>query len=552
MPVQSSRIAALSLACVTLAAAVAAGPTPGAGTMLSRASDTERLVLAEGEAAARPVDPNAWIIGFPDPDESVTITSETWNIEQEILLVNQGRLEIVGVDFEIDAWIHIYDDARLVVRNSTFTCRQEFSYQHGLQMGERAGLKWDNVQFISDGSWGVSMTGASVTTFTLVDVPTGFITWALSETASASFDRCTTAGEFVPIGEGTLSFREVDWALLWIHTPAGATLDTALPPGATVDAWSIGPGSAFAVGIPYTVAFEQCRNVNWALMAGSNSTATLRDSELRVVGSLFRTSETVQIRGLSNQAQLTDQSYTWGDISLRFVDTRVQTWNFYAYGGTRLTLEQCVFGEVLAAENGRVDVQRSLCDGTGGYIGVDGQAQIFLAASTNLSQTTARGQGLMVTAQSYLSAPAIDADDNAVLLLLNTSYRGEPAAFRAAAIFDLDIDHVEGRTNDYVPVRGTARLVSGPESLVQMDYYQLQFGPGENPTQWTSLQVPQAGMVRRGELAVWQTFDLDPGSYTLRMRVGNNLTDELEPTSSATLSAGEPRRGASKDWRGYR
>lgn len=493
-----------------------------------------------------------WIIGYDNPNEKVVVT-DARTINKDIILVNHGQLEVRGTTFTLSGNIYLLQDSALTFTSATLQIRQDYAYQYGMQVYNAAKIEWRDVAFNSEGSWGLGLSNTASARFDKVNVVTGFITWMPTNDTKVEFARCKTIGEFVPMDRSTLSFSDSNFVLLWIHMPPASTMDTSLPLGASVTSWDLGTTSAFATGIPYNVAIRNCTDVNWAIMAESGSTTTLRNSTIRAVGSLFTTSETLTVSGVANESHMLEQKYKWGDIAYHFYDTAVQTWNFYPYGGTYLTLSRCVFGEVMSAGKGRVDVIASVCDGSGGYVSSNDQSAVFFLYSTNLSQTTSKGKSLLFCADSLLKSPAIDAVDDSFMLLANTDYSGEPAAHANATIMDIDIDSLEAKANQHIPIHGTARYVTGPGSQVRFGDYEVFYAPGAAPAQWLPTDGKHTTMVRDAALADWNTSSLAPGPYALKVKVQSNFGDPIEITATAKLLEGaiDGRACAKMEWLGY-
>ena len=113
---------------------------------------------------------------------------------------------------------------------------------------------------------------------------------------------------------------------------------------------------------------------------------------------------------------------------LRLVNTEVVTWNFYSSLHSKLSIENCIFGELLAFDSSSVIIENSICDGTGGYLGAVGNSSVIVIRSLISSQVIARESGFLIGALSSFNSPEIDADDNAVMAILNTLTSIEPEA----------------------------------------------------------------------------------------------------------------------------
>ena len=83
-----------------------------------------------------------------------------------------------------------------------------------------------------------------------------------------------------------------------------------------------------------------------------------------------------------------------------------------------------------------------------------------------------------------------------------------------------------------VEVRGTAGS-AGP----RFRSYRLEFGPGPAPGEWRPIGPERDHSVENGVLGLWETADLPPGTYTLRLRVFDEDGHEQESRVTVTVAA---------------
>jgi len=480
-----------------------------------------------------------WVIGALDPNETVTLAADR-TVQGRLTIVNNASLTVTaGVTLTVTGEITLTDTAALTMTGATLNLPQDFAYQSGIGTFDTARLSLTDTIVESGGhSFSLGLTGTSSADWTATTVENGFATWALFDNAAAAFDGCTNTGEFLCMGANTIDLTNSDTILLWLTLPDGSVIDTTLPPPGAVASFALTPASPFASGIPYSATLTDCTTVLFGVLARSGSDATFRDSTLRTVGTYFGRGNTVTVTGVANNQTLADSSFAWGDHALRLVNTAVNTWSFYAFGSTDLTIESSVFGELIVDEQANATMSNSLCDGSGGYVGVFNDGFLLMASSTNLAQTTVTDGALLVAWNSALLSSTIDATDDAVLVLLNTPAAGDPAAHDAAVVFDGAIDPVEAAVGDEVTLRGSARMTAGPTSPWVFVGYTLDFGPGNDPTDWTPIAGLNPDPVRDGPLGVWQTDGLDPGTYAVRLSLHHTFGDPITVTAPATLAVG--------------
>lgn len=493
------------------------------------------LALTIATTASRADD---WVLGGSDPNEAITLTTDQF-VDGNLVITNSAALTVAdGVTLTVAGDIVLTNAASLTMGASTLVFPQNFAYQSDLGVYDQAQLSLTNTTIDGGGySFSLGLLGTADAMWTNTAVVNGFATWALLDAATANLDGCTNTGEFLCFGTNTLNIDNSDTVLLWLTLPDGSVIDTTLPAPGAVSSFALTPNSAFASGIPYAATITDCTGVMFGVLARSGSDATFRDSTLRTMGTYFGRANTVTVTGVANNQTLTDASFAWGDHALHLVNTAVETWSFYANGTTDLTIESSVFGELIVDENATATMTGSLCDGSGGYVGVFHDGFLIMASSTNLAQTTVGDQALMIASSSALLSPTIDATEDAVLVLLNTPAAGDPAASDAAVIFDGTIDPVEATVGQAVTIRGSARMTAGPTSPWTFDGFTLDFGPGSEPSAWTSIADLNPEPVRDGPLGTWATAGLNPGAYTVRLSLVHPFGEPITVTAPATLAS---------------
>ncbi len=477
-----------------------------------------------------------WIIGEDDPNETVVLSTDHL-VNGRLLLVNNGSLRVEpGVTLTVAAQIFLLDESDIQLDGATLKFLQNFAYEDGVWAGDNSTFTaTDSILHGSGFSFTLGFNGSAHCEFSGVETVEGFPTWGLYDSATATIEGGTITGEFICFGDNQLDITDSDLVLLWLTTPDGATIDTTLPLPGEVASFSIGPDAPWATGIPYTATLTDCTEVFWGLMARSGSSATFHDSQLQVAGTYFERDNQVWIEGLANNAQLSDQTFVWGDVNLRFVNTSVDVWSFYPFGSTELTIDSSIFGEVITGDAAQVTVQNSLCDGTGGYMRADGDSLILMFNAVNLAQTTTSERGMIFAFDSALLGEEIDAIDDSAIFLLNTEHPGTPAAADSAVIYEAMIESVEGFLDEPLSIRGSARLLRGPTSPWEFVSYSVDYGAGNDPQEWMPIVTNITDEVFESELAPWDASDEAAGPYTLRLSVANNLFEPVTVTAGAVL-----------------
>ena len=480
-----------------------------------------------------------WIIGATDPHELVILTTDR-EVDGGVTIINSGRLEIQNAELSLHGDITLTQNASLLVNGGKIRFDQTYSYQRRMLAIDDSNIRFENARIDTGGPYACSVTmlGNSSADFDNVSIiNNGGATWTFWDTASLEMNNCNRGDEFVFMGNGDISIANTDWVMFWFTLPDGSVVDTALPDPGTVASWSVGPDSAWASGIPYRATITNCTNVHWGLMATSGSTATIRNSDIYAIGTLFERDNTVEITGIANNQHITDSSYNWGDVTFHLLDTSVKAWNFYAFGATKLTLKSCVFGEMLANGTAHVIVDRSLCDGSGGYCAAEDNSTVIFNQSTNLSQTVCRDNAAMWVSESALLGPDIHLSGSSTMALVNTEYRSDPVVHDSALALEASIEPVEISRGAELALRGSARILTAPNTTLPGNY-SVYYGQGYNPDQWFSLISQAPAGVQDDTLATWNTCNIPSGVYALSVNLHLGASTPVSATAIANILPG--------------
>ncbi len=476
------------------------------------------------------------IIGDDTPDETLTIT-EDYTLKGDLIIVNQGMLQIVDADFMIDGDIYIHGNGRLTVTGSSFTVVQDYIYEHSLLVVENGSMSFSNVVFKSNGqSWSISLAGQASYKMEDSEVTDGFITAGLTDNSRARITNSQMPGEFLCFGDNDVSFENCDFMLFWFVMPETSVVDVQLPDNLSTTQWSFSDSTQNVRGIPYRVAIRNCTNVMWGLISITGSNATFRDSDFRAVGLLFASDDSLAVSGIANESFHEDDVINLPDRTLRLIESNVQTWNFYVSSQSDITIKNCVFGEILTQGNGKATILNSICDGSGGYVGAFDQSFMLMHGSFIKSQVIARNSSVLIGLNSSFGGMEINADENAVMLIANTQRIAEPNAYAAAVLFEIQMPPVFASINSKVPIYGTMRVIAGPENPIQLTGYRVEFSAEPGRQIWKPTDGKHTNSVVDSVLAVWDTHGLDPGDYGLRITFWHSYGDSTFIDSYARLN----------------
>lgn len=473
-----------------------------------------------------------WIIGRDDPNQIVDITAPM-RYDGDILIVNNGQLVVRGTDFTLNGDLQIFGNGRAQFIDASVIIVQDYSYEHEAVVVQNGLLFLENVKFHSSGqSWSVGLAGQASYHLSRSTVTDGFITTAAFESASIHVDHTKTAGEFLCFGDNPASFSNSDLVLFWLVLPDSSIVDSTLPQDSLLVGWSF-PDEG-AQGIPYSATIDSCTSVQWGLISRTGSSAVFRDTHFRVIGLYFESPDSLAVNGLTNGSSYNDDKAPAGDRNLRLINSSVDTWNFYTALSANLSLENCIFGEALAMDSSKVTIINSVCDGSGGYIGAMNKSFLIVFGSLIKSQVTSRQSAVLVGASSSFTGAELDADEESIMFLANTTYAVPPQAHQAASIFEAQLGPVDGVVDSDIPLIGTARLVAGPDSPLEFRGYRVDYRRQNGV--WRPVQDRRAAPVFNDLLATWRTFGLQPGPFDFRLSLFHNFGDSISLDSYGYLS----------------
>ncbi|MDZ7344072.1 MAG: T9SS type A sorting domain-containing protein [candidate division KSB1 bacterium] len=479
--------------------------------------------------------PNDLVIGQTNPNEVVTITGN-YVLPGNLIILNNGVLNLNNANFQIAGDITIVGNGQLNTTGGSFTVLQEYVYEHGAQILQKGRCHFNGVKFSSSGqSWAINASDSAQYVFENSKVTDGFITAAFFGRAGGTITNTKTAGEFLCFGENELQFRGCDFLVQWLVLFDSSAVDISLPGGASVNGWRFSNAEPSVAGVPYSVAIDSCSNVNWGLISYSGSEATFRNTHLRVAGLLFTEPDSIVAQNITNGSRHADEVIAAPDRKLRLINSEVDTWSFYPFSHSNVTIRNCVFGEMIAQENARVLIDNSVCDGSGGYVGAFGQSFTVIFRSLVSSQVISRENAILVGALSAFNGTEIDADESSIMVILNTATLVEPQAHTAAIIFEGQLPPAEGRTESMVALMGTVRLLAGPLNPIRLTAYKVEYAKDAAPPLWQPTDGLHAQAVVNDTLALWNTARLQPGPYALRLTMYHSLGDSLSFDSFARL-----------------
>jgi hypothetical protein len=162
---------------------------------------------------------------------------------------------------------------------------------------------------------------------------------------------------------------------VWPTFPPGSRCVYSPPMPGPVESYDFPP--AGCTGIGQSFAIRRCEVMIWPLLVKEGVELTLKDVQednWMVVGLLAPADTT--IADLYNNRSYVDWTLPLPDRTLRLQDAAIDTWNFYPSGAAHLAIRDSLIGEIIAEDQTLVTLENVTIDGSGGYFGINGEAQV--------------------------------------------------------------------------------------------------------------------------------------------------------------------------------
>jgi hypothetical protein len=357
----------------------------------------------------------------------------------------------------------------------------------------------------------------------------------LFEQSSAQITGNQLPGEFLCFGENNLIFKNNDWLLFWLVLADSSVIDITLPDDPLLIGWQFDENQPGVDGIAYSVTIDSCTNVNWGLISQSGSDATFHSTNFRVSGLMFNDADSIVVQNITNGSHYSDVIIDVSDRILHLIDTDVQTWNFYPFRNSKVTVQNCIFGEMITADSADAFIDNSVCDGSGGHLEASGSSTIIVFRSIINSQILSRDVSVLIGVNSAFMGTEIVSNDFSVIAFLNTLFLTIPTTNQASVIFNEQLPPVDGIAGNNISISGTAQILFGPQSTVQFEGYKVFYSPDPGNPDWTDTDGLHLQEKLNDTLAVWNTEGLSAGTYPLALVVYHNLGDSISVFSSARL-----------------
>lgn len=449
--------------------------------------------------------------------------------------INNGPVVVVGdgvLVFE-NAQALIYgdiivwgQDAHLIISNSYITCPQAYIYQRSMIAADRGCIDIENSTLDYSGmSHNLSVNDSAVVNWVNV-TKYGFTTCGLWGYGEVHINGTPQAGEFIMSHHARASFVHANTVLIWHHIPDTATFNLSFPAGDTLPLYHFSDTLPGVDGIYYSYTVDSCTDVMWGLMPEPGSQTQISNSEIRTIGLWFKNQTGFQVSGLVNNSQYAGFTAPLSDRSLVLTNTFVRTWSLYVFENAQGQVDNCITGEIGVFNNGDVEVNNTLTDGSGGYVFAENTSKMIYGFSYLNCDFQSKDNAFAFLAYGGQNWGRSIALDKSIMFIIQANLTDLPEMYNDAMVW-------------YVKLEGSASLSANAVNTIQgsvwldkasnfypheFSHYVLDYRHPDS-TVWQPVCGPVFNEVYSNVLCSWNTTGIIPGTYLLRLRMWDNTPD---------------------------
>jgi len=503
---------------VILTAAILTGTTSHSAPLFDMAGPA--LFVSPHVAIPGPDRDDVLYIGIDDPYEVVTITGD-FTHKNAIVIENYGRLEITGATVALQGDIIIGGEGALIVSNSSLTFSQLYRHEFGLVAAGLADIvikdsiisgQGEIIRGVFAGEAGAHLQDS--------DFADG-MTVSLMESASLSLSGMSGIIEAIISDEAALdaASSQMGMLMIWLSLPDGAAGAFSLPEEGYINSLDFPGDFPGVTGIGYSVSITDTEPVIFSLVSFSGSDVTISDSHILGIGLYFSAGRSYGLAGLRNFSEYNDFTLALDDRGLRLVRSDLWVWNIYAAGSAEVSIVESTVGEIFSFDQATAILHSSKCDGNGGYVSAQGDGTLVLFKSVIIPQIITSGSSATTISESELYEEIFVSEASTVAVINPVgSYLATP--LDAGVLIEGAIDPPQGPSvGSEIEITGTSAIRAGPDSPVTYAGYELQYGKGSEPGSYSPIGSYHTEEVHLGALETWDTHNLTPGDYTLRLLI---------------------------------
>ena len=374
-----------------------------------------RVDRVEIETPAMEHTSGEWIIERP------TVVSKSRVHDGNVIVRKGASLKISAPRARLSGSL-IVEDGSVDVVDCVLAFPQVFNHQYRVDLQAKSKWKLRNSALVT--LLPLTVRVHDGTSFTAEHVAcVGGMTVELSEGGKVTLDQVQNPGEFVIAVNAELRISGSSGVMLWLTLGPDQEDDLTLPDGAAVESWSAGNG--------LDVKLKDCTNVMWGVLSVQRGKGSVVNSRLRGCGIICGGSSSFELKDLQNRRDLVDFPITLWDRSLRFRSSRVEAFNVYTTHSARLRVEASTIGEAMTFGESRIDLDNTVVDGTGGYVGATESSTIRLRNCKLHCLVLARDNATIILENCELNGPVRATGSGTITLqgcIINGRVENDPGA----------------------------------------------------------------------------------------------------------------------------
>ncbi len=475
------------------------------------------------------------VIGATPGDELV-IESE-WLQPGPIIVLGDGILRFRNAKATLLGDLFTVQDAQVIVDSSTLYFPQEYFYQRNIILTGNSSMKVHN-STLDFGGLVHTMATVDDASLELINViKPDFSTVGMYGNSSITIDSIDMAGEFVIDENVNLNIKNATTVLLWHSFRDGANVDISFPEGSQVDSYIFNNSLPGVSGVNYSISINSCKNVMWGMMPSNGSEVTVSNSKIRTIGMQFRGSDSVNVSGLVNNNQYENFTAPLDDRYLHLINCNVMTWSIYTFDSVYVDVKGCILGEIGVMGRSEVNVFQTYIDGSGGYFFATDTTFSVIGFSSLTSSLRSSSNSFVIFAYSTMMNGLVQALQNSILMLVQSSITATPEFDPGSVIWMANIaSPASGFTNSQVKIAGSAWIDKGATSdLMNFDHYAMFYQKASDTTTWYPIGTQQETEIREDVLLNWDTQNIEPGAYFLKLDLTDNWSNTLTALKTITL-----------------
>jgi hypothetical protein len=361
-------------------------------------------------AAATAWAQNPWVISQP-------VTVDQPVVVGDVVVVTGGSLTVAGVGepgFRIAGNLVVVGEGRASFSDSVVELESSYHGEYSLSATDQGSLELarckvrvtNGVQYavVAAGNAGVVVRDSDFSSAQLVAAGHGTLD---ASSLNGQFevilqDQARVALHDIPrdLGQGDV------W--IWPTFGAGSRASYSPPLPGFISSWSFPPPGAVGLGESCTI--DGCQVRLWPMLVAPGSALELHDIAAEnwvVVGLLLP--HDASLTGLVDGQEVVAGRLDLPDRSLELEHATIDAWNVYPEADARVVVRDSAIGELIAMDDARVWLERTVVDGSGGYFGAKGASQVTVEGSAMTCDVQVSGEATVVAQRSELRPYPVDA-----------------------------------------------------------------------------------------------------------------------------------------------